>query len=667
MSAWYTNRFRRHLCDMHIDDWDDAFLSRFSPEEYLENLKLARINAAMLYFQAHTGLCYYPTQTGRMHRAFEKEPGKMRRLVDLCHEANISVVGYYSLIYNTYEHDRRPEWRMVQKNGRSRRENEHTRYGLCCPNHPEYRAFVFAQIAEMLAYFPVEGMFFDMPFWGHVCYCPHCRGRWAREVGGEMPLGPDDVRWETVIERLHAWMGEFSQAVAEHTRALAPGVSVELNFAGAVAHDAVGVPGDQVNEACDYTGGDLYGGLYEQSFTCKYYLSASKNPPFEYMRGRFEPNLQKHTTVKPRQELETAALLTSAHHGATLMIDAIDPIGTMDKRVYRLLGEVFDKSTPYEPYLLEGELAADAAVLYHLPSKAFRRGQNFGHHESAVQAVRTLAQAHVPVAVASYRQMERLGQYPLLVASLLHSLTDAELRSLTDYVFQGGLLYFSGAEEPALLRALLGAENAGFTPHTVTYLAPLPGREALFDGFNQAYPLHFDAQAPCLTGLAPDAEVWARVKLPYTTQNNERFASIHSNPPGVDTEYPAVVFRRLGKGAVLWCAQPLEKEAGPSYARSLLALLSALGLKRSLRTDASRIVELVTFRDREGLKISAVRMQHDFEGPLPGFEILVRLDAPPQAVLLLPEKEPVPFDYADGCVRFRARPLALYDLYQIRI
>ena len=78
-------------------------------------------------------------------------------------------------------------------------------------------------------------------------------------------------------------------------------------------------------------------------------------------------------------------------------------------------------------------------------------------------------------------------------------------------------------------------------------------------------------------------------------------------------------------------------------------------------------MELVTFRDREGLKISAVRMQHDFEGPLPGFEILVRLDAPPQAVLLLPEKEPVPFDYADGCVRFRARPLALYDLYQIRI
>lgn len=34
---WYKNNFRRHLCDMHIDDWDDAFLSEFSPDEYVEN------------------------------------------------------------------------------------------------------------------------------------------------------------------------------------------------------------------------------------------------------------------------------------------------------------------------------------------------------------------------------------------------------------------------------------------------------------------------------------------------------------------------------------------------------------------------------------------------------------------------------------------------------
>ena len=33
---------------MHIDDWSDAFLSRFSSEAYAENLALAHINMTML-------------------------------------------------------------------------------------------------------------------------------------------------------------------------------------------------------------------------------------------------------------------------------------------------------------------------------------------------------------------------------------------------------------------------------------------------------------------------------------------------------------------------------------------------------------------------------------------------------------------------------------------
>ena len=105
---WYSNRYRRHLCDMHIEDWDESFLSEFSPETYVENLKTARINNAMLYLQSHVGLCYYPTQTGKMHRAFEGRETLMRDLVNLCHQNDIKVTGYYSINYNTVEHDRHP-------------------------------------------------------------------------------------------------------------------------------------------------------------------------------------------------------------------------------------------------------------------------------------------------------------------------------------------------------------------------------------------------------------------------------------------------------------------------------------------------------------------------------------------------------------------------------
>ena len=53
---WYSDRYRRLLCDMHLEDWDPAFLSEFSADAYFENLINAKIQNAMLYFQSHVGL-----------------------------------------------------------------------------------------------------------------------------------------------------------------------------------------------------------------------------------------------------------------------------------------------------------------------------------------------------------------------------------------------------------------------------------------------------------------------------------------------------------------------------------------------------------------------------------------------------------------------------------
>ena len=62
---WYKNLYRRHLLDMHIEDWDERFLSEFSPEEYAENLKRAKIQCAMIYLQSHEGLCNFPTKVAK--------------------------------------------------------------------------------------------------------------------------------------------------------------------------------------------------------------------------------------------------------------------------------------------------------------------------------------------------------------------------------------------------------------------------------------------------------------------------------------------------------------------------------------------------------------------------------------------------------------------------
>ena len=89
---WYETSYRRSLCDMHIEDWDARFLSDFSPEQYYDNLRTARIQSPMLYFQSHVGHCYWPTRTGHVHAAFAEQPDRMRRLVDLCHTGGMDVI-----------------------------------------------------------------------------------------------------------------------------------------------------------------------------------------------------------------------------------------------------------------------------------------------------------------------------------------------------------------------------------------------------------------------------------------------------------------------------------------------------------------------------------------------------------------------------------------------
>ena len=79
---WFTKAYRRNLVDMHIEDWNPEFLSRFDPKEYVANLKKAHIQAPMLYLQSHVGHCYWPTKIGHMHAALNGREDLMRQLVD---------------------------------------------------------------------------------------------------------------------------------------------------------------------------------------------------------------------------------------------------------------------------------------------------------------------------------------------------------------------------------------------------------------------------------------------------------------------------------------------------------------------------------------------------------------------------------------------------------
>ena len=80
MKKWYEGIYRRQLTDMHINDTDERFLSRFDADEYYKNLVRAKIQSPMIYLQSHIGLCNYPTKSARAHRKFTGGENEIKRL-----------------------------------------------------------------------------------------------------------------------------------------------------------------------------------------------------------------------------------------------------------------------------------------------------------------------------------------------------------------------------------------------------------------------------------------------------------------------------------------------------------------------------------------------------------------------------------------------------------
>lgn len=673
--AWYTRSYRRNLVDMHIERHNPEFLSRFDAEAYFECLRRAHIQSPMIYIQSHVGLCNWDSASGQVHPAFHGN-NQIGKLIDLCHAEGMDVVAYYSLIYNNWAHEHYPAWRMLDVHGRHSRENG-TRYGLLCPNNAEYRAFVSAQMAEFCAVYDFEGVFLDMTFWPMTCYCDACRARFRREVGGELPEVVDwsDARWLAFQAARERWLTEFANFATGGIKHLKPAASVEHQFSTIAFFWQFGVTGG-IGEACDYAGGDLYGGYMQQSFICKLYQEATRNPPFEYMTSRCDPNLLDHTTTKSLESLKLHNYLTLAHHGAFLAIDAIDPRGTLNEKFYDTLGQVFAESMPYEPYL-GGAMCADAAVLlsytskmdvHATPAAPDKASSRHAQMDAAIGAASTLQMGHVLYTALPDNRLSRLSDMKLLVLSEASFLSEDQVESIARFVEGGGALYASGWTHEPLMNRLLGIEYEGMTREKITYIAPTAQGQCFFgDMFSADYPVAFKG-AQVLARVPDGARVLATVTLPYTDPaDGETFASIHSNPPGVPTRRASIVMGSYGKGRVMWSAASFERNEQRAHKQIVLNLFTELRAARPLLTsDAPAHVDITMYAGDGQLLVHAVNAQELTPViPCGAFEIAVACDEPVARVTRLPGGEPLAWRQENGYVRVSLPGLYLHEMIAI--
>lgn len=683
---WFQKSYRRNLVDMHITDWEEKFLSEFNPQKYVDMLTLANISLAMVPTNSHVGNCYWPTKIGHMHKGVMRRD-ILKELTNLCHEKGMDVIVYYSLIFNNWAYENNPEWRMVNAEGNETK--VWRRYGVCCPNS-SYRDFAVAQIEELSENYEFEGIWPDMTFWPLVCYCPACRRRYHSEVGEEPPeiINWEDPKWVKFQRKREQWLAEFASLITSTVKKLKPAATVAHQSAAFLWDWRMGGNVD-LAKSNDFMSADFYGDSLQQSFFSKLFYTLGNNVPFEFMTTRC-PDLHDHTTIKPKELLEAQAYSALANNGAFLFIDAIDPIGTLNKKVYEMMGDVFKQIQKYERYL-GGKYCQDVGVYLSFESRIdlSNNGKKVSdvvlgsatdrkippHSQAALCTAKSLLNNHIPFGVITKKNLKDLSSYQIIVLPNVLMLDDEEVESFKDFVASGGSLYASKytslltkngeRKENFLLSELFGGSYLGETKEGITYISPTQEGKNILIPSSVEYPLGvFSSQLKLKARKG--VKVLATITLPYTDPKDPtRFASIHSNPPGIPTDYPSVILNEYGKGKVVYSAVDLEAVNQEAHQAIFINLIKLLSQKPfSFQVDAPRSLEVTLFhqKDKKRYLINLLNFQAELPNiPLEGIRLKLKLyKKEPRRLIKLPEEKELAYEVEKNCVEFVAPRLETF-------
>lgn len=659
--ARYRATRRRLLIDMHIPDWDVGFLSRYRPEAIAEAAEATGAEAAMLYFQSHLGLCYYPTEVGVRHRCAAER--------DLAGEALAAVTAkglascaYYSVNFNNRAWLDHEDWRLEPAAPAAVGPLPRERYGIVCLNNRDYRRFVDAQIDEIVGY-PVDAMFFDMMWWNGVCTCPSCRARYRDEEGAEIPITVDwrDAAWTRFQAARERWLAELSIELRARARAVRPELEVYHNFALGLSNWTRGVTFDAV-AGHDFLGGDFYGGPAEQLLITRLMLGLSPKRPAEFMTTA-TTGLTDHVRLRSPAAMRRKALAAVMADAAFLAIVAIDPDGTVDAEALARVRAGFDAMRAFEGV---GGEAIESVGLYcsdrskmeadapprPLSEAPAASAPDYPHYHALVGACRILQRAHVPFGVVTRRDLDRLARWPVIVLPNIERLGDDEIESLRDYVAGGGKLYASRG-------AFLGAEVHGCRVEGVE-----DGRTLYVDVHGARSIAHPAKGVRRL--VLEGGEALATLTLPYGyphggTVEDGKFASIHSSPPWRRTHRPLVV----RNGGAIYSAVDLEAGGTPEHDALFLDLLRKLMPPPIISADTHPQIWLSAFA-QPGLTTIMLLNYPPEEPALPVPSTRIRLRLPTGATCRAVRRgEVIDFAQDADIVSFDAGPIEEFAMIAV--
>ena len=552
--GWYGKCFRKLFFDFHSSQHALGLAAAFDAEGWAERCAQAGAQAVSVFIKCGFGWSFYRKGSIRyVHPQLPEGLDMVEAQIEAFHRRGIKTIGYYHTFNSEPIARDHPDWARRDASGRTPEPK------AICMQGPVFEEWMLPHLVEVVTNYEIDAMFFDGTYaWGP-CYCPTCRRRFREAAGEELPAGPEDPRWEAYVSWALEDYRRIRQAISDTLHAHRPDMPTSFNWAYTMRMPE-SVPEHVGNLMLDVPPEDQ---AFNGSYQARHW--ALTGVPFDIMNSAF---LQwwGDWACKPATCLKHEVAPAIANGGLTWIGYQMTHTFDVAEPVMRQLGEALAFVKERE-HLLEGAKVVPCVLVLHSTQSHFTHGARLMVDEAAMRgAHRLFLETGLPHNFVDehwllnyLRTTPAAERAPVIVLSDQRRLEPELVQALQNYVLEGGGLLvtaYTATLGPDMrpagrcdLQELLGLRFVGSHEQSHSYLVVT---EVGLDEPRLAMPHLLEAPAALVEPVAKNVKVLAELWGSYVRADGQPL--LRWSPPGEPTGYPAITFRKVGKGAVAYCA-----------------------------------------------------------------------------------------------------------------
>jgi len=530
-------RRRQVHLDFHTSPLIDEVGVEFDAEVFAATIEDAGIDSVTVFARCHHGMSYYPTQVGEMHPGLQGRE-LLGEQIEALHRRNIRCPIYLTVAWDEWTADRHRDWLQLTGDGQIAQVRNRKDDGTIDPGgwryvnwlHPDYQAFLEAQIDELFDGYEVDGLFFDI-----LSFAPDAG--WSDH----------SIRFRErhgLLDRSHAsWVkfrvlaqNEMSAKLTAKVRSRSQEASVFYNTGVFSYVDSrYGIHG-RVAQQSHYELESLPTGHWGYHHFPKLGRQISRlGRPWIGQTGRFQKSWGDFGGIKPVPALEFECFRAQALGGGVEVGDQLHPRGGLDRGAYALIKTVFAQVKAAETFYEESVACPQIGIL--LAGVPGMDEAITARSESG--AVMLAEETHYDCAVLD--DASELSEFALVVLPDSTPITAALKQNLVTYYEGGGRLLLTGSagfdEAGNWALDFLPLERSGTEKNEPIYWQVESAFSPDWAGVDRV----LYRRGPAISAHG-DARVVAWRQEPYFQRTDLRFCSHFQAPPRPGpTDDPAIV------------------------------------------------------------------------------------------------------------------------------